>query len=313
MSKRPPSQSSQTGQRMVAWCRRLQSALCSSFETIDTQGRFGEDIWQRPGGGGGWTRTLSDGAVFERAGVNVSEVHGELSETALQIMGGGKACKHASRQFFATGISMVLHGKNPMVPTMHANFRYFERGTTDADRVWWFGGGADLTPVYLFDEDAQHFHQTLKDACDGLDSDYYPKFKKDCDDYFFLPHRKEHRGVGGVFFEDFKTGGQEHAMALVDTLGEALAPAYLPLVARRQSMAFGADEVAWQQLRRGRYVEFNLVCDRGTMFGLRTGGRVESILMSLPSSASWTYCHTPKPDSAESQLLDVLRRPKSWL
>ena len=243
---------------------------------------------------------LERGALFEKAGVNISDVHGELpAEIAGSTPGEGRA-------FRATGLSLVLHPATPMVPTVHANFRCLEKGGTA-----WFGGGGDLTPYYPFREDVVHFHRTWKTVCDRHDPTYYPRFKKACDDYFFLPHRGETRGVGGIFF-DYLQGDLERTFAFVRDAGEAFLPAYLPIAERRRLLPFGARERDFQLHRRGRYVEFNLLFDRGTMFGLRTGGRTESILMSLPPEVRWSYGHVAEPGSPEAELLGYLV-PTDWL
>jgi coproporphyrinogen III oxidase len=286
--------------RMRALVESLQDEICRALEEVDGNGRFREDAWDRPGGGGGRSRILEEGAVFEKAGVNVSVVHGELSEEfAKRIPGDGPA-------FSATGISLVLHPRSPLVPTTHANFRYLEHGSRA-----WFGGGSDLTPYYLFDEDAAHFHRTFKEACDRHGADRYPRLKKWCDEYFFIRHRGESRGVGGVFF-DYLEGDLEREFLFVQEVARAFLPAYLPIVDRRRSLPYTPEERAWQEIRRGRYVEFNLVYDRGTTFGLETQGRTESILMSLPPRVRWVYDHQPAPGSEEARLVDVLRTPREW-
>lgn len=286
--------------QMSAWTEALQDRICQALEKLDGKARFREDAWTRAGGGGGKTRVLEGGAVLEKAGVNTSTVFGELEEAfARKLQGEG-------RTFFATGISLVLHPLNPWVPTVHANFRFIQQGGQA-----WFGGGADLTPYYLVEEDAQHFHRTLKAACDRHGSGLYPKFKKHCDDYFFLPHREERRGIGGLFFENMG-GDLESEFALVKELGESFLPAYLPLAERRCQQPYGAAQRTWQEIRRGRYVEFNLLYDRGTVFGLETKGRTESILMSLPPVVRWNYDARPAPGSEEARLVEVLRQPREW-
>lgn len=293
-------------ERFQALVFGAQDRICEALTAIDPQG-FREDRWDRVGGGGGRSRVLQDGAVFEKAGVNVSAVHGELSEQAAAAMRGGQGV--AERRFFATGLSLVLHPHNPMAPTVHANYRYFELGDGAS---WWFGGGADLTPSVLFDEDARHFHRTLRQSCDRHDPSFYPRFKKWCDEYFFIRHRGERRGVGGIFFDDLSGPDQDALFAFVtDCLG-AFLPSYLPILERRLGLPFTEADKRWQSLRRGRYVEFNLVYDRGTTFGLRTDARVESVLMSLPLTARWEYDHHPEPGSEAARLLDVLRDPVDW-
>jgi coproporphyrinogen III oxidase len=280
--------------------RAVQDAIAVALGRIEPT-PFREDPWLRPGGGGGRTRVLEQGQVFERAGVNFSEVHGELApQFAASLPGEGSS-------FYATGISLVLHPRNPFAPTVHANFRYLERG-----HMGWFGGGADLTPSYLFDEDVSHFHRTLKEACDRHDPRYYPDFKKGCDDYFLIVHRGERRGVGGLFF-DYLRGDRGALFAFVKDVAASFLPAYLPILERRMGMPYQPAHRDWQLLRRGRYVEFNLIYDRGTIFGLKTDGRTESILMSLPLEARWAYAHEPAPGSEEDRLLAVLKNPRSWV
>lgn len=286
-------------ERTAGCLRLLQDAIAGSIERIDG-GKFREDRWERPGGGGGATRVLIDGGVFEKAGVNFSEVHGDLGEEmARQLPGDGKT-------FFATGISLVLHPRSPRVPTTHANFRYIERGSK-----FWFGGGADLTPYYLEEDDARHFHRVWKEVCDRHDPGYYPRFKRWCDEYFFLPHRGEARGIGGIFF-DYLDGDAEGLFTFWRDASEAFLASYVPIVERRRREPYGEKEREHQLQRRGRYVEFNLLYDRGTAFGLKTGGRVESILMSLPPLVRWPYDAEPAPGSAEAKLLEVLRKPREW-
>jgi coproporphyrinogen III oxidase len=262
----------------VTYFQGLQDQICSALQTLDGRAPFREDAWRRAEGGGGRTRVLTEGAVFEKAGVNFSEVWGELApEFAAQIPGEG-------RSFTATGLSLVLHPRSPLVPTVHANFRYLTKGSK-----WWFGGGADLTPYYPYREDVIHFHRTWKQVCDRHPSVVdYPRLKKWCDDYFFLPHRGEPRGVGGIFF-DYLEGAWDALFAFVRDCGDAFLEAYRPLVEKRKDLPYTDRQRAFQEFRRGRYVEFNLLYDRGTLFGLKTGGRVESILMSLPPVVRWQY------------------------
>jgi coproporphyrinogen III oxidase len=287
-------------ERAAAWFQELQDRICTALEELDGQGRFREDLWQREGGGGGRTRVLDVGAVFEKGGVNFSDVHGEFSEEfAKQIPGEG-------RQFQATGISLVLHPWNPFVPTVHANFRFLRKG----DRQW-FGGGGDLTPFYPYREDVIHFHRTWKATCDRhaplID---YGKLKKWCDEYFYLPHRNEPRGVGGIFF-DYLEGDFERILTFVRDCGESFLEAYLPIVRRRKDEPYTERHRDFQLLRRGRYVEFNLIYDRGTIFGLKTRGRTESILMSLPPMVRWNYDYQPQPGSREAELWEFLK-PSDW-
>ena len=261
--------------QMQRYTETLQDEICQALEKLDGTGRFRQDLWQREGGGGGRSRILEDGDVFEKAGVNVSTVHGELDPGfASKLPGEG-------RSFFASGLSLVIHPQSPMVPTVHANFRYIVHGPKA-----WFGGGTDLTPYYLFDEDARHFHGVLRAVCDRHDPAYYPRFKKTCDEYFYLKHRCETRGVGGLFFEDMG-GDLEREFAFVQECGRSFLEAYLPIVEKRQTHAYTERQRRWQEVRRGRYVEFNLLYDRGTVFGLKTGGNVDSILSSMPPVVKW--------------------------
>jgi coproporphyrinogen III oxidase len=293
------------------YIHELQDDICRALEQADGTGTFVEDAWERPGGGGGRTRILTDGGVIEKGGVNTSVVHGELPEIMQERLNA------ASAKFFACGISLVIHPKNPMVPTVHANFRYFELYAPDGSiQDAWFGGGADLTPYYLFEEDARHFHQTLKNACDPFDSNLYPDFKKACDSYFHNTHRGESRGIGGVFF-DYLKGSSERPLTFwkefTEAVGRAFNEAYIPIVLRRKNLDYNEQHLDWQGIRRGRYVEFNLIHDRGTLFGLKTNGRIESILMSLPATAKWVYNHQPAPGSPEAALLEVLKSPVDWI
>jgi coproporphyrinogen III oxidase len=299
-------------QRMESMVKAAQDEICAALAAVDG-GIFKEDSWQRAGGGGGRSRVLQDGAVFEKAGVGVSVVYGTLPEEAARAMGGGQSLDGPEDlEFFATGVSLVIHPRNPMAPTAHANYRYFERGTGEKEGSWWFGGGADLTPAYLFDEDAAHFHRVHKAACDEHDPAFYPRFKAWADEYFLLKHRGERRGVGGIFFDDLHDRDPERIFAFSSECVRAFVPAYVPLVERRKDMPYGEEHKRWQQIRRGRYVEFNLVYDRGTTFGLKTGGRVESILMSMPLTARWEYDHHPVTGTEEERLLAVLKDPRDW-
>jgi coproporphyrinogen III oxidase len=284
----------------AAFLRGQQEEICAALERLDGSAAFGRDPWTRAGGGGGITRVLENGSVLEKAGVNLSQVGGDLSEAfAARLPGEG-------RSFLACGLSLVLHPRSPLVPTVHANVRFIAHGSKA-----WFGGGTDLTPCYLFDEDAAHFHRTLRATCDRLDRAWYPRFKEECDRYFFLKHRGEARGVGGIFFED-PGAGLETQLALARDAIRSFLPAWLPIAERRRTLPFGEREREWQEIRRGRYVEFNLLYDRGTSFGLETGGRVESILMSLPPRVRWAYAREPEPGSPEARLLEVLRAPRPW-
>lgn len=299
-----------TRTQMFDLVRAIQHEITTALTEVDPRG-FVEDRWMREGGGGGFSRVLQDGVVFEKAGVNVSEVFGELTPEAAAKMGGGAHIEDLS--FYATGVSLVLHPHNPFAPTVHANYRYFERGDGSEPGSWWFGGGADLTPSYLFEEDAVHFHAAHRAALDAHDTALYPPFKRACDEYFYLPHRGESRGIGGIFYDNFTALGQAGGVALARSCGTAFLDAYLPIIARRKDTPFEPQHKQWQQLRRGRYVEFNLVWDRGTSFGLRTNGRTESILMSLPLTARWQYDFEPEEGSAEAALVAVLREPVDWV
>nr|XP_024358683.1 coproporphyrinogen-III oxidase 1, chloroplastic-like isoform X3 [Physcomitrium patens] len=376
--------------RFESMIRKAQDDICAAVEAVDGS-KFREDTWIRPGGGGGISRVLQDGNVWEKAGVNVSVVYGSMPPEAYRAaIGGASANEEAKNKagripFFAAGVSsvcsllfecltlcsarscqfttslmhpyclfqhcysshsseffgtrcihvesiikvrsyrtavtsgwgfQVMHPKNPMAPTVHFNYRYFETDSPQdvegAPRAWWFGGGTDLTPSYLFEEDVKHFHQVQKQACDKHDPEFYPKFKKWCDDYFLIKHRGERRGLGGIFFDDLNDRDPEKILTFSTECVNSVIPAYIPLVEKRKDMTFTEKQKAWQQLRRGRYVEFNLVYDRGTTFGLKTGGRIESILMSLPLTARWEYDHTPEEGSEEWKLLNACRSPVEW-
>ncbi|CEJ46521.1 oxygen-dependent coproporphyrinogen oxidase [Umezakia ovalisporum] len=326
-SKSLPPTDSQS--RVSGFMKQLQDEITAKLAEVDGVGKFHEDSWERPEGGGGRSRVMGDGGIFEQAGVNFSEVWGcHLPPSIL-----AQRPEAAGHGFYATGTSLVLHPKNPYIPTVHLNYRYFEAGP-----VWWFGGGADLTPYYPFAEDAAHFHKTLKQACDKHHPEYYPVFKRWCDEYFYLKHRQENRGVGGIFL-DYQDGqgvlyrgpdpngqaaiysNQVKALAnrswqdifnLVQDCGRAFLPAYVPIVQRRQGMKYGDRERNFQLYRRGRYVEFNLVYDRGTIFGLQTNGRTESILMSLPPLVRWEYGYQPEPNTSEAELYETFLKPQDW-
>jgi coproporphyrinogen III oxidase len=290
-------------QAVRAYLLSLQDSICSALEREDGGARFQEDQWTRPEGGGGRSRVLSEGAVFEKAGVGFSHVSG----AALPPSATATRPDLAGKPFHAVGVSLVIHPRNPFVPTSHANVRFFIAGEGDA-AVWWFGGGFDLTPYYGFEEDAVHWHRTARAAA----GEHYPRFKQWCDDYFFLKHRAEARGVGGIFFDDFNAPGFDRSFELMRSVGDAFVPAYVPIVQRRKATDFSARERDFQLYRRGRYVEFNLVWDRGTLFGLQSGGRTESILMSLPPLVAWKYNWKPEPGSAEARLYDVFLKPRNW-
>jgi coproporphyrinogen III oxidase len=291
-----------------AYLRGLQDSICGGLEGVDGGARFREDSWRREEGGGGRTRVLEGGALFEKAGVAFSHVHG------AGLPGSATAARPelAGRSFRALGVSLVLHPENPYVPTTHANVRYFVAERAGEPPVWWFGGGFDLTPYYPFEEDAVHWHGAARAACEPFGAEVYPRLKAWCDEYFFLPHRGETRGVGGLFFDDWTEGGAERAFAFLRSVGDRFLPAYLPIVERRRATPWGERERAFQLYRRGRYVEFNLLYDRGTLFGIQSGGRTESILMSLPPLVRWEYGWAPEPGSPEERLGEFLR-PRDWL
>jgi coproporphyrinogen III oxidase len=294
---------------VIDYLRALHDAITGALEEIDGHGRFRRDSWQRAEGGGGESRVLRDGAVFEQAGINFSHVTGSrlpASATAQRpdLDGAG---------FEATGVSLVIHPRNPYVPTSHANVRYFVALRDGEPAAWWFGGGFDLTPYYPFWEDVVEWHRTAKTACDPYDKEYYARFKKWADDYFYLKHRGETRGVGGLFFDDLSGGGFDSAFAFMKNVGDHYLEAYLPIVLRRKDTPFGERERDFQLYRRGRYVEFNLVYDRGTLFGLQSGGRTESILMSLPPLVKWRYNWHPEAGTPEAELYETYLKPQDWL
>ena len=298
-------------EKFVTYIKNLQDTITLKLEAIDGKATFKEDPWVRKEGGGGRTRVIENGTVFEKGGVNISEVHGELPESMQNYFG----VKDAN--FFACGLSLVLHPKNPFVPTVHANWRYFEMYDQEGSIVdQWFGGGQDLTPYYLFEEDATHFHQVSRTACDKHDPNFYPKYKARCDEYFHNAHRGEGRGIGGLFFDYLKkteTMSMEDWYRFVTEVGDSFLEAYVPIVEKRKNIEYTQENRDWQEIRRGRYVEFNLVHDKGTLFGLKTNGRIESILMSLPPHVQWRYDHNPEPGSEEEKLLECLKKPKEWV
>ncbi len=326
----PPSDSRD---RVSQWFKTLQDKICQGLEQVDGEGTFQQDSWERAEGGGGRSRVMKEGKVFEQGGVNFSEVWGKDLPPSILV----QRPEAAGHSFYATGTSIVLHPRNPFVPTVHLNYRYFEAGP-----VWWFGGGIDLTPYYPFAEDAAHFHNTLKQACDAHHPEYYPAFKLWCDEYFYLKHRQETRGVGGIFFDyqdnqgvlypisypgsqmDTKAANYskavgavkgrnwENLFSFVQGCGNAFLPAYVPIVERRNGLDYTEHQRNFQLYRRGRYVEFNLVYDRGTIFGLQTNGRTESILMSLPPLVRWEYGFQPQPGSPEAELYDTFLKPQDW-
>lgn len=287
----------------------LQDKICAALETQETGARFAEDAWLRAEGGGGRTRVLSNGEVFEQGGVNFSHVSGfNLPPSAT-----AKRPELANRQYEAMGVSLVIHPRNPYVPTSHANVRFFIAKKDGEPTIWWFGGGFDLTPFYPFKEDVLHWHRTARKACEPFGPDKYGRYKKWCDDYFFLKHRNETRGAGGLFFDDLNEPDFGQAFAFMQSVGDHYIPAYLPIVEKRKDTPYGDRERNFQLYRRGRYVEFNLVYDRGTLFGLQSGGRTESILMSMPPVAHWQYNWTPEPGSPEAELYETYLKPQDWL
>ena len=298
-------------EQFYQYIQDLQDKITSKLEEVDGEAIFQEDLWKRPEGGGGRTRVIENGAIFEKGGVNISAVHGELPEPLRKQFGVKEG------DFFACGLSLVLHPKNPMIPTVHANWRYFEMYNSTGDIVTqWFGGGQDLTPYYLFDEDAIHFHTVCKNACDKHDLGFYPKFKKTCDEYFWNTHRNEARGIGGLFFDYLKETDEfsmQDRYNFVTEVGNSFLESYVPIVEKRRELVYEQSHKDWQEVRRGRYVEFNLVHDRGTLFGLKTNGRIESILMSLPPTVQWKYNHQPEKESQEEKLIHVLQSPKDWI
>ncbi len=294
---------------VIAFLKTLQDDICSAVAATDGEKDFREDAWERPGGGGGRTRVLEEGAVFEQAGVNFSHVFGDRlppSATASRP-------ELAGRSFQAVGVSLVIHPRNPYVPTSHMNVRFFIAEADNAEPIWWFGGGFDLTPYYGFEEDCIYWHQTAKAACEPGGPECYPKLKKWCDDYFYIKHRQEPRGVGGLFFDDWNQPDFDTAFALTRSVGEHYTKAYLPIVEKRKSLEYGERERQFQLYRRGRYVEFNLVYDRGTLFGLQSGGRTESILMSLPPLVRWQYDYRPEPGTPEAELYEKFLVRRDWL
>jgi coproporphyrinogen III oxidase len=287
----------------------LQNRICQALEHADGKASFLEDSWSREEGGGGRSRVLEEGAVFEKAGINFSQVHGgQLPASAT-----AHRPELAGRSFRALGVSLVIHPRNPYIPTSHANVRFFIADKKGAEPVWWFGGGFDLTPYYGFEEDAVHWHRTAQQACQPFGQDLYPRLKKWCDEYFFLKHRGEPRGIGGLFFDDFNELGFDNSFAFMRSIGDHYVPAYVPIVEKRKDHPYGDRERDFQMYRRGRYVEFNLVYDRGTLFGLQTGGRTESILMSLPPIVKWRYDWHPRAGSPESELYDIYLKPRDWI
>ncbi|MGB5646564.1 MAG: oxygen-dependent coproporphyrinogen oxidase [Muriicola sp.] len=298
-------------EKFYAYIVALQNTITSQLELVDGKAGFREDLWQRPEGGGGQTRVIENGNVFEKGGVNISAVHGALPKSMQAYFGVQEA------DFYACGLSLVLHPVNPFVPTVHANWRYFEMYDKQGAIVdQWFGGGQDLTPYYLFEEDARHFHTICKQACDKHHPDFYATYKTRCDEYFYNTHRQEARGIGGLFFDYCKATDEmsmEQWYSFVTEVGNSFLHSYVPILERRKGLSYTPEQRTWQEIRRGRYVEFNLVHDKGTLFGLKTNGRIESILMSLPPAVQWKYDHHPAEGSEEARLLQVLRDPKDWI
>jgi coproporphyrinogen III oxidase len=286
----------------------LQDRICAALVAEDRQEIFKEDRWQRPEGGGGRSRVLEEGKYIEKAGVNFSHVFGRQ----LPASATAKRPHLAGRGFEALGVSLIVHPRNPHAPTSHANLRFFIARKDGEEAIWWFGGGFDLTPYYGFEEDAVHWHRTAKAACEPFGAALYPRYKKACDEYFFIKHRDEPRGIGGLFFDDVNEPGFEQSFAFIRSVGDHFLPAYRPILARRKEMPYNEQHRAFQAYRRGRYVEFNLVYDRGTLFGLQSGGRIESILVSLPPRVEWRYDWHPKPDTQEARLYEVFLKPRDW-
>lgn len=298
-------------EKFYAYIEQLQDRITTKLEKIDGAAKFHQDFWERPEGGGGRTRVIENGKVFEKGGVNISAVHGPLPPTMQKYF------KVGDVNFFACGLSLVIHPKSPLVPTVHANWRYFEMYDKSGNLIdQWFGGGQDLTPYYLFEEDAIHFHKISKQVCDKHNPSFYPEYKKKCDEYFWNSHRNEGRGIGGLFFDYLKASDAmsiEDWYDFVTEVGNNFLNAYVPIAEKRKNLSYNESQRNWQEIRRGRYVEFNLVHDKGTLFGLKTNGRIESILMSLPPKVQWVYDHHPEPGSEEEKLLKVLEEPREWI
>lgn len=305
-----------TKEEIRDWFKSLQSNICAALETADGKGKFISDVWDRPGGGGGISMVMKDGNVIEKGGVNFSAVWGKAPESTIKMLN-LEATADDDPHFFASGVSIVLHPHNPRVPIIHMNVRYFEiiQNTKDAKETWWFGGGIDLTPHYVDEADAKYFHDQLREVCNRHHASYYPEFKKWADDYFFIRHRNETRGVGGIFFDYLKGNDgftKDARFEFVKSVGNAFAPIYTHFMKKNHPLPYGEREKHWQRLRRGRYVEFNLVWDRGTKFGLETDGRTESILMSLPPQANWEYNYLPPEGSEEAKTLTLLKKGVEW-
>jgi len=296
-------------QAVIEYLHGLQDRICAELEAEDGRQTFIEDSWQRQGGGGGRSRVMEGGEVFEKAGINFSHVYGD----GLPASATAHRPELAGRSFQAMGVSLVIHPHNPYVPTSHANVRFFIAEKPGSDPVWWFGGGFDLTPYYGFDEDCVHWHRVAREACTPFGQEVYPRFKRWCDEYFYLKHRMEPRGIGGLFFDDLNEWGFEQSFAFMRSVGDHYIQAYRPIVSRRKAHAYTEQERSFQLYRRGRYVEFNLVYDRGTLFGLQSGGRTESILMSLPPLVSWRYDWHPVPGTPEAELYERYLKPVDWV
>jgi len=297
--------------QFYSYIKDLQNQITKGLEKVDGKAQFKEDVWKRSEGGGGRSRILENGFVIEKGGVNISQVHGSLPESMQAYFKVGDVA------FSACGLSLVIHPKNPMAPTVHANYRYFEMYDKSGKCIdQWFGGGLDLTPYYLFEEDAKHFHKQCKQACDEHHTEFYSDFKDKCDSYFYNAHRDEARGIGGLFF-DYLRADKVFSISdrynFVSSVGDSFLEAYLPILNRRKDLPYTSDQRNWQEIRRGRYVEFNLVHDKGTLFGLKTNGRIESILMSLPPTVQWRYDYHPEKESEEAKLISILKNPVSWI
>lgn len=305
MSTLPP----QATEKVLSFLTDLQKTLCDTLESEDGHAAFMEDRWEKGPQAQGITKIMQEGKIFSKAGVNFSQVTGDN----LPPSASANRPELAGRHFKAMGLSLVIHPVNPYVPTAHANVRFFIAEKENAEPVWWFGGGFDLTPYYGFEEDCIHWHKTAKNACDPFGDDLYARFKVWCDNYFYLKHREEARGIGGLFFDDFHEQSFDHSFGFMQSIGRHFLPAYIPIVQRRKNYPFGARELEFQKYRRGRYVEFNLVWDRGTLFGLQSGGRTESILMSLPSEVIWKYNWHPEKNTPEEKLYTDFLKPKDWL
>ncbi|NKB34690.1 MAG: oxygen-dependent coproporphyrinogen oxidase [Pseudomonadales bacterium] len=301
---------SEDANRVKEFLLQLQESICNGIESMDAVAQFRTDQWDREEGGSGISRVISDGDVFEKGGVNFSHVFGK----SMPASATAQRPELAGRAYQAMGVSLVIHPLNPFVPTSHANFRMFVAEKENEDSVWWFGGGYDLTPYYGNDEDCIHWHKTAKQACDPYGDSYYPNFKQQCDEYFHIKHRDEPRGVGGLFFDDFNELGFEKTFEFVQSMANSYLDAYLPIIGKRKAIAYSPEQKAFQEYRRGRYAEFNLVYDRGTVFGLQSGvGRIESILMSLPPIVRWTYDWHPEPGSEEEKLYTHFLKPRDWI